>query len=225
MRFDINCKAENGELINVEMSLSPDICEPLRLEYYAGKLFTGQDIHGKGRSYKDLKEAYQITILGNKKIFPDEVFLHTFEYYDPVYDMPLGGKSRIITLELAKVEKIVEKPVVEMDKYEMWAIFFQYLTDREKRTKINEILEKNEGIAMAKEVLITITKDEIERARQMSILKYELDTQSALTNAEQKGIITTAKNAIAEGLPIEKIQKITGLDLETIKKLGTDTPV
>ena len=44
IRFDINCRAENGELINVEMSLNPDPFEPVRLEFYAGKLFTGQGI-------------------------------------------------------------------------------------------------------------------------------------------------------------------------------------
>jgi hypothetical protein len=30
------------------MSLNPDPFEPVRLEFYAGKLFTGQDIRGTG---------------------------------------------------------------------------------------------------------------------------------------------------------------------------------
>ena len=40
---------------------------------------------------------------------------------------------------------------------------------------------------MASEVLITISKDEIERARLESELKYELDTQSKLAYAKQDG--------------------------------------
>ena len=40
---------------------------------------------------------------------------------------------------------------------------------------------------MASEVLMTISKDDIERARLRSELKYELDTQSRLAYAEQKG--------------------------------------
>jgi hypothetical protein len=40
IRFDINCKAGDGELLNVEMSLNPDAFEPIRLEFHAGKLFT-----------------------------------------------------------------------------------------------------------------------------------------------------------------------------------------
>jgi len=71
IRFDINCKAENGELINVEMSLDPDPFEPVRLEFHAGKLFTGQDIRGSDRNYDDLKKAYQIAILYKERFFSE----------------------------------------------------------------------------------------------------------------------------------------------------------
>jgi len=187
IRFDINCRAKNGEFVNVEMSLNPDPSEPMRLEFYAGKLFTDQDIRGSGKSYKDLKQAYQITILARERFFPDEIILHSFEYYDPAHGISLNGKSRIITLELSKVDQVIEKPVDWMSPKEYWAVYFRYLTDKDKRRKINEILEADEGIAMASEILITISKDEIERARLMSEYKYELDAQSKLVEARRKG--------------------------------------
>ena len=187
IRFDIRCKTENGELINVEMSLNPRPFEPVRLEYYTGKLFTGQDIRGTGKNYDDLKEAYQIAILARERFFQDEAFLHSFEYYDPVHVISLDGRSRIITLELSKLEEVVEKPVNEMDEKESWAVYFGYLTDKGKRYKINEILEQEEGIAMASEVLIHISKDEIEQARLESELKYELDNQSNLAYERKEG--------------------------------------
>ena len=40
---------------------------------------------------------------------------------------------------------------------------------------------------MASEVLMSISKDEVERARLMSEYKYQLDTQSKLTYARQEG--------------------------------------
>jgi predicted transposase/invertase (TIGR01784 family) len=187
IRFDINCKAENGELINVEMSFNPTPFEPVRLEFHTGKLFTGQDIKGSEKSYDNLKEVYQITILAKERFFPDEDFYHSFEYYDKTRRISLKGKTRIITLELSKVEKIVDKPIEEMSTAEMWGVFFRYLTDKKKRNKINEILEIEEGIAMASETLITITKDDIERSRKLSELKYELDIQSMMTYAKQTG--------------------------------------
>ena len=107
------------------------------------------------------------------------------------------------------------------------------MTDKKKRRKINEILEREEGIAMASEVLLGISKDENERARLLSELKYELDHQSKLVHAKregmkkgmekgmEKGMLKAARNALAEGLPIDVINKITGLDEETIKGLSS----
>ncbi|MDR2701789.1 MAG: Rpn family recombination-promoting nuclease/putative transposase [Spirochaetaceae bacterium] len=59
IRFDINYKAENGELVNVEMSLNPDTFEPVRLEFYTGKLFTGQDVRGIDKSYNRVVQKLQ----------------------------------------------------------------------------------------------------------------------------------------------------------------------
>ena len=187
IRFDISCKAENGDLVNVEMCLNPTPFEPVRLEYYAGKLFTGQDVRGIEKSYEDLKRAYQIAILAKERFFSDEGFYHAFEYYDPDHKVSLNGKSRIITLELSKLDRIVEKPTDNMSLQEYWAVYFRYLTDKSKRRKINEIITYEEGIAMASEVLMTVTKDEIERARLLSEYKYELDMQSLRVHAKREG--------------------------------------
>jgi len=208
IRFDINCRAENGELINVEMSLNPDPFEPVRLEFHAGKLFTGQDIRGTDKSYDDLKQAYQIAILVKERFFQDEEFSHNFEYYDSVRRVSLNGKSRIITLELSKLEKIIDNPIDEMSAQERWAIYFKYLTDKSKRSEINKIISLEDGIAMASEILKNISKDEIERARLMSEYKYQLDTQSKLVTAKragiqeglEKGLAKGKKEGIAEGL-------------------------
>jgi predicted transposase/invertase (TIGR01784 family) len=216
IRFDINCRAENGELVNVEMSLNPDPFELVRLEFYMGKLFTGQDIRGIDKSYDDLQYAYQIAILAKERFFPDEVFFHAFEYYDPVRRISFNGRSRIITLELSKLEKVVEKPIEEMDDQEQWAVFFKYLNDKSKRRKINEIMEHEEGIAMASKVLMTISKDEAERARLMSEYKYQMDTQSKLVHAKRMGIQEGRQegrqeiiNLLKSGKSLEEILQLT----------------
>jgi len=50
LRFDIACKTKKGEPINVEMTFNPKLNELARLEYYASKLFVGQDAHGKNKA-------------------------------------------------------------------------------------------------------------------------------------------------------------------------------
>jgi predicted transposase/invertase (TIGR01784 family) len=205
------------------MSLNPDPFEPVRLEFHAGKLFTGQDIRGSDKTYDDLKEAYQIAFLVKERFFPDDEFFHCFEYYDKLRQISLKGRSRIITLELAKLDAMTDKPVGEMTAPEHWAFFFRYLTDRTKREKINEIVGYEEGIAMASEVLMRISKDEVERARLMSEYKYELDTQSKVVHARREGergrTIEIARRMKDINLSLEQIQATTGLSLDEIAKL------
>ncbi|GHT96894.1 hypothetical protein FACS1894141_7430 [Spirochaetia bacterium] len=210
IRFDINCEAEDGELINVEMTMEPDDFEPVRLEFHVGKLFTGQDIRGKGKTFNDLKLTYQISILVKKVLFNDETIVHCFEYYDPDRQMSLGGRSRIITIELKKLDKIIEKPVAQMTAQECWAVFFRYIKDPTRRQKINQIIEAQEDIAMAGQVLRTISKDKAERARLMSEYKFETDHQSKMVQAERRGRTEARKEILAlldSGRSIEEIKE------------------
>jgi predicted transposase/invertase (TIGR01784 family) len=153
--------------------------------------------------------------------------LHRFEYYDPERRITLGGRSRIITLELSKLEGVAEKPVVVMSRPEYWGVFFRYLTDKGMRGKINEILEREEGIAMAGEVLMRMSRDEEERARLMSEYKYVVDTQSKVVHARREGIqegaqkkaVEVARKLKSRGVAAEQIAEDTGLSLQQIEGL------
>jgi hypothetical protein len=173
------------------------------------------------KSFDDLKRAYQITILGKKRFFPDGEFFHLFEYYDPGRLVSLGGKSRIITLELSKLQRVAKKPAVEMSVKELWAVYFKYLKDKKMRRKINEIIELEEGIAMASEVLMRISKDMVERLELMSVHKHQLDIQSKLVTAMRKGEQRGEKRGekrgeqkiislIKSGKSLEEIEMIIG---------------
>jgi predicted transposase/invertase (TIGR01784 family) len=235
LRFDVACKTEKGELINVEMAFNPIVSELVRLEYHVARLFTGQDLHGKDKKYDDLKETYQIAILANEKFFKDENFVHNFTYCDLENRISLGGRTKIITVELVKTEPAAGKSVEEMTNAELWAVFFQYLTDPEKRDKIIEIINQEEGIAMAVDTLINITKDDVEFARMTTLIKSELDWRSGMADAENKGRreglsegliegrneanLENARRMKAMGFLTEQIQAVTGLSAETIAHL------
>jgi predicted transposase YdaD len=75
-----------------------------------------------------------------------------------------------------------------MTNAELWAVFFQYLTDGKKRDKIIEIINREERIAMAVNTLINITQDEIEYARMSTLIKSQLDYQSGMVDARRKGL-------------------------------------
>jgi predicted transposase/invertase (TIGR01784 family) len=61
-------------------------------------------------------------------------------------------------------------------------------------------LEHEEGIAMASEVLLRISKDEAERARLMSEYKYAVDTQSKVVDAKREGLQKGLQKGRQEGL-------------------------
>jgi predicted transposase/invertase (TIGR01784 family) len=144
-------------------------------------------------------------------------------YYDPNTRVSLGGKTRIITVELVKTKPIVDKPVEEMTNAEAWAVFFQYLTDENKRAKIIEIINHEEGIAMAVQTLGKFTQTELEYIRETTRLKGELDLQSKMAWAKDEGrdeaSFNIARNLKAMGLPISQIVEGTGLSSETIAQL------
>jgi len=247
LRFDVACKTDKGELVNVEMSFNPKTSEQVRLEYHAARLFVGQGLHGQDKNYDDLKETYQIAILAKEEFFPDENFAHNFLYYDPNTHVSLGGRTRIITVELVKTGPVVDKPIEEMTNAERWAVFFQYLTDEEKRGKIIEIINQEEGIAMALDTLVNITQDEVEYARMSTLIKSQLDYQSGMVGARREGLaegftkghdegftegrnegrtegrneasLEIARKMKTMGFLAEQIQTVTGLSIETIERM------
>ena len=200
IRFDIHCKTDRGEPVNVEMSLHPKPFEAARLEFHAAKLFVGQDIKGADKTYADLRPAYQIAFLARERFFGDGEFFHRFEYHDPVRGVSLGGRSRVFTLELSKLKGVVGKDPEEMTPQEMWLVFFEYLTDPSKRGIINAILRRQEGIAMAGEMLAGISRDEIERAVFLSREKNELDWQSSVAHAERVGMAKGIQEGMEKGM-------------------------
>ena len=242
IRFDINCRIKNGERINVEMCFNPGFYESDRLEYHVGRLFTSQQIKGE-KGYHNLKKTYQIAILAKQSFFSDNEFFHCYEYYDKIRNISLNGKTQIITVELTKLDKIIEKPVIELSVQERWALYFEYLTNIKYRDTINEIIKHEEGITMATKALMRITRSDREWAYRESKLKYELDRQSLIYETKREGIaegiaegvvkgrkegisqgelnkaLDIARNMKTKGRPSAQIAEDTGLSLEEINNL------
>jgi len=173
-RYDISCRSEDGKLVNVEMAFHA-IDEDLGLaEYFVFKLFLGEDTQDIDEFYANVKDTYQISIMDQKSYYPDKSLTHTFQLCDAKTNVSLNGNIRIITLELEKTDSIIEKPVEKMTNTELWAVYFQYLTDESKREKIKGIINRKEGIAMAMKTLCQITADEEEYVRLTGLMKGEI---------------------------------------------------
>ena len=224
IRYDINCRFDNGELANIEMTMYPDTFEAFRLEYYASKLQVSQNIKGRDKSYKDLCKSYQISFIAHEKIFPDDELVHEFFYYDPKTNTSLGKLSNIITVEFVKLED--GKSPEEMSFTEHWTAFFRYSPDPNKRALVNTILEQREEIAMAAQALIHISKDEVERARLNSEYKFAVDLQSKMVTAKREGrneaLTAVIREMLADKMSIDQISRFTRLTAEEVHRLLCD---
>jgi predicted transposase/invertase (TIGR01784 family) len=126
-----------------------------------------------------------------------------------------------------------------MTNAEQWAVFFEYLTDPEKRAKIIEIANKEEGIAMAVKTMKGFTQKELDYIRESYRIKCDLDYQDEVVTAKRKALrdgrregrkkgreegrneanIENARKMKTMGFLVEQIQAVTGLSTETIIQL------
>jgi predicted transposase/invertase (TIGR01784 family) len=194
IRLDVNCRFNDGELAEVEMTLFPTRYEPWRQEYYVSKLCASQNM--SGRKYKDLKQVYQITFIGpDRQVTGDKFMIHNFSFYDKEHALSLGGRVSIITIELSKM---ADKPVEELTRQELWAYYLRYGNDPEKANQIKALMKREEGIMMAANTLSTISRDENEAARLLYEEKILNDWESGLDDAREDGITIGEQRRDAE---------------------------
>jgi hypothetical protein len=193
-------------LANIEMMVSPKPVDRIRMEYDRARLFSGQGIRGDEKSYKDLKRAWLLSIAGKGNFFGDAACVHRFTYYDFESRISLGGLTSLYTLELEKLGGILEKPVQQMTSLERWSVYIKYFSDPEKRGLVREILQEEEGITMAAQVVNSFTESELEALYQTSIDKYELDLQYFKYMSSEKGQAEARADAIADA-SIKSLEK------------------
>jgi hypothetical protein len=184
VRFDINVKFNNGKLANIEMNMFPHDYDLERAEWYLAELHTTQSIKGKDRDYGDINESWQISFFNERKFFEDGAIVHHFEYYDETNETALGGKTHLVTVELGKAKELSDLKAGK--KEDLWAYFIRHCQEQGKRGEINAIIRKEGGMRMAMETLLTISKDENERAKLLTIKKNILDWQSGIVSARKE---------------------------------------
>ena len=239
-RFDVNCVTDNGQQVNLEMQASR-MAELVggnhenlknRSIYFLCDLFSTQSI--RGRDYNKLARTYQVTFC-SYTVFPDrESFINEFTLRNEDGE-PLNDAVTIIFVELTKLQKVLEKPIEEMNILEMWSVFLQYVDKEEYRDIVEQIAEAKGEIKMAMETLIHVSQDERERAINRSRRMWQCDYESNMNTSREAGLILgreegreegrkenaleTAKNMAADGEPVEKIIKYSGLTREEVEAL------
>ena len=246
-RFDVNCQMDQSRQADVEMQASsiqetPDgKHENLKGKgvYYLCDLHSSQSARGKKR-YDQLSRTYQITFC-SYTVFPKkEGFYHSFSLRDDADNEQLTDAIRLIFVELSKLREVLKKPISKMTDLEKWAVFLRYADRPKYRRIVNEIIAAKEEIEVAANLLMSISKDERERAvfrsRRMYRTDYESDLATSWDNGKLEGIregiregtregernksIEIARKMLKRGRPADEISEDTGLAVEEIEALS-----
>ena len=199
IRFDVSVRFNKGELANVEMTLHPKRYESLRFEYYTARLLVSQNIRGKNRTYSNLKPTYHLSFLG-ENLYQDNEWLHRFVYSDLERRVKMGGRTEIMTVELKKLGKINAETVEGMNKREGWGLFMTYYRKDRKTGIIQKIIDWDEGIAAADEVIQGFTETELEALAAIAKDKFEFDAREELWEMKQDALEKGLAEGRAEGL-------------------------
>lgn len=194
--------------------------------YYLTDLHSSQPAKGV-RRYDRLAWTYQITFC-SYTVFPNQPeYVNLFSLRHDTTGELLCDTIQILFVELSKLNELLDKPVSEMTDLDKWSLFLQYAPDQKHREKVNEIIESEKVLQMAGNLLMSISQDEVERARFRSRRKFQTDYQSDMATSWDNGKaegrmeeeITIARNLLKLNLPIEQIASATGMTHTEIENL------
>lgn len=229
-RLDVNCKIDDGSQVNLEMQASR-IVEDMdgqyrnikgKSVYYLTDLHSSQPAKGQQR-YDRLARSYQITFC-SYTIFPDTPeYANSFSLRHDTTGELLTDAISLTFVELSKLEEVVKKPISDMTDLDKWSVFFQYAPDLKHRVLVNKVIESEEVLQVAGNLLMSISQNERERAIFRSRRKFQTDMQSNLATAEDNGkairSVEIARNLLKINLPLDQIAIATGLSIEEVEHL------
>jgi predicted transposase/invertase (TIGR01784 family) len=226
-RFDVNTKIDDGSQVNLEMQASRMEEDrdgehnnlKARSIYYLCDLHSSQPSKGV-RRYDKLVQTYQVTFC-SYTVFPNRnEYINSFSMRHDVDNELLHDAIQTVIVELSKLENIIKKPVEMMTDLEKFSVFFEYADNPTYRETINKVIESEEVLTVASNLLMSISQDERERAIFRSRKKFQMDHASDIATAEDRGRqeerIEMAKKMIKRGIPIEYVIEDTGLTIEQI---------
>jgi predicted transposase/invertase (TIGR01784 family) len=228
-RLDVNCKIDDDTQADIEMQYR-HMKEDSGGNYSnlkARSLFYLCDLHStqssKGKSFDSLPKTYQVMFC-RYTVFPErEEFVNQFSMRHDLDNELLHDGIRSVFVEFSKLKDVLKKPVEEMTDMERVSVFLRYAASPKHREIVNRVIESREGLSVAGELLMSISKDERERAIFRSRRMYQADKESDMIVAKRagraEGMSDVAKRLLVRNRPIDEIAEVTGLTHAEVEAL------
>jgi len=193
-KFDVNVTTDTGDQLEIEMqaeAMKEDTLLEGQRNIKSRAVFNLCDLHksqhGRGKPYDALLRSFQATLCGYT-VFPDDKRLvHRFSFLEATDHFQLTDDVGVIFLELTKLEETLKKKPSEMTMLEALAVFFAKADDPKSRPLIEMLSKEKEEIGLADELLMGISKDDVERAHFRSRRLYVQDRENELAFAKRAG--------------------------------------
>ena len=213
-RLDVLAKAQDGELINIEIQIKDQGNMLPRCLFYWSQLFSGQLL--KGMDYRELKRTISIMVLDFELFKEDKRYWRKCFIKDAETNKKLTDLLEIHFLELNKME---ERMITKDNPVTMWLEFLRNPFSE----KFVEMERSVPELREAKEILAKVSRNPKDKERWRVREKEILDGVYALNKARDEGReeanMETAQKLLRRGMSIEEVSEITGLDATLIKRL------
>ena len=223
--FDLHCKDDMGNLIEIEVQIRQMKNFLKRLAFYASEMVANQAEPGKDWDY-DVKPTYVIAFT-QSPVFGDSRAIHRATCVDLDTGEQFIDSYNYTVIELSKVPFFIEK---KSDNISKWLFFFRYLNSlKELPEELNE--RKFEQLTESSKVS-KFSKEEFEEYQKMYHKEYDhnamvpgifeefADEINAMINERvSDNIRELARSMLAEGVSIEKVAKITKLSEAEVSSL------
>ena len=215
VRLDVYVQDSN-RVFDIEIQNFLDENLPKRTRYYQSMMDI--DLLLKGKNYTQLKESFVIFVC-KEDYFGENMpcYFFTNTCRDKP-DLQLGDKSYkvIFNASAFENEKNLEKKSI-----------LEYIIDKkstsEFTTKLDTLVEQTKLNEIFKGDYMAWGLAEFDAEQRGKKEGYSAGVSDGIQQGEYKAKIETAKNLLAMGLSIENICKATGLSIEEVKLISSNT--
>ena len=212
-RLDIHMTVNDKE-VSLEVQVEDEGDYTIRSEYMWARLFSNS--LPAGGDYMNLPRTIVVSILDFTLFHDSDDFFSEFVTLEVNRHTPLSDKKALYFFELTKLPKKIGKD----NKLLLWLALFKANTEEELKIIAEMgVPELREAVAAYHSVTASPEFQELERMRD----KARHDEASALRNAQKKKAILIARNMLAEGEPVDKVMRYTGLTRTEVEKLRDAT--
>ena len=223
--LDVRAILTDGTMVNIEVQLRNEHNIDRRSLFYWSRMYS--ESINEGQDYSELPNVIAVNVVDFD--FPPGGNVHTCfrlrEDFNPA--LVLNDALEIHFINMVRWRKQEGKDI--KNPLHRWLTWFDAKSPPEL---VEEVTGMDSAIKAANEKQYYLTKDweerDLYRRRQMAIMDYNSGINYARKEGRQEGEqiglqegkVEIARKALAEGLSVEFVQKITGLDIAAIQGLS-----